>query len=222
MTPRRRRVIGFAIGAAVAAIGLVVLTADGAAHLHARGPMNTGHDELACRDCHEAAPGTVRQQLQAKVAGWLGRRPPHADVGYRAVDNRACAACHERADDRHPVDRFLEPRFASARTAVAPHQCTSCHREHRGARVTVADLGYCRHCHADLTLPGDPLDVSHERLITDGRWDTCLGCHDFHGNHAYRAPRALADAVAPATLRRYAAGAPSPFGPPQTPSRPSR
>ena len=31
-------------------------------------PANTGHDKLACTDCHKEAPGTLRQQLQAKVA----------------------------------------------------------------------------------------------------------------------------------------------------------
>ena len=43
--------------------------------------------------------------------------------------------------------------------------CISCHLEHRGVRVTMADIGYCRHCHEDTRLKIDPLDVSHEALI---------------------------------------------------------
>ena len=59
----------------------------------------------------------------------------------------------------------------------------SCHREHQGVRVTLTEIGYCRHCHEETRLKRDPLDVSHEALIKAKEWDSCLGCHDFHGNH---------------------------------------
>ena len=65
---------------ALAVIAFVV-TAPQAERFHAKGPANTGHAELACAECHKAAPGTVRQQLQAKVQYWLGQRSTDAAWG---------------------------------------------------------------------------------------------------------------------------------------------
>jgi hypothetical protein len=109
------------------------------------------------------------------------------------------------------VFRFLEPRFANARAALHPERCTSCHQEHAGTRVTVADAGYCRHCHADLAVEADPLDVSHRQLVQDQRWDTCLGCHDFHGNHGLKSPVRLDAAIPPAAIQSYLDGGASPY-----------
>ncbi|MEZ4399329.1 MAG: cytochrome c3 family protein [Kofleriaceae bacterium] len=211
MKPKTRRRVGFAAGASAAAAALLVLTSAAGAHLHAAGPMNTGHGALACASCHVAAPGTVRQQVQAAVGRWLGTRASDVDVGFRDVDNHACTSCHERVDDRHPVARFLEPRFAAQRATLAPHQCVSCHAEHRDARVTVADTGYCRNCHQDLALAHDPLDVSHASLVAGEQWETCLRCHDFHGNHEYNVPTRLADAPSAERVRAYFRGGESPY-----------
>lgn len=181
----------------------------------APGPMNTGHMSVACASCHKAAPGTVRQQLQTIAAHWLDRQPRHVeiDLGYRAVTNDACQSCHNRPNDRHPVFRFLEPRFADARAAIHPEQCASCHREHAGTRVTVADGTYCRQCHADLAIDRDPLDVPHRMLVQTQSWQTCLGCHDYHGNHGLKPPTRLRDAIAPAAIRTYLRGGMSPYPP---------
>lgn len=220
MKPKTRRRIGFAAGAGAALAALAVLGSDAGAHLHAAGPMNTGHGALTCASCHVAAPGSVRQQLQAVVGHWLGTRASDVDVGFRDVDNRACVRCHERADDRHPVARFLEPRFEAQRAAIAPEQCVSCHAEHRGERVTRGDVGFCRNCHQELALAHDPLDVSHERLIEAGQWDTCLRCHDFHGNHDYAVPVRLGDAPTADLVRSYLHGGDSPYpGPVRVPAR---
>jgi hypothetical protein len=208
--PLRRRL---AIGTGIL-VGIAVtlwLHAPGQAHLRAPGPMNTGHETLACDACHVPAPGTLRQQLQVVARSWITGDAGSADVGFRAVGNTQCQGCHERPDDRHPVFRFLEPRFAKARAAIHPERCTSCHREHDGVRVTVADGTYCSTCHADLDVKDDPLDVSHRALVAAQRWDSCLGCHDYHGNHGFVPPHRLADAIAPAAIETYFHGGSSPY-----------
>jgi hypothetical protein len=214
MKPAVRRRLGLVAGLVIGGAALAWLVMPAHAHLHAPGPMNTGHADLACTACHREAPGSVRQQLQAVVQHALGLVPAGADVGFAPVSNAACLSCHDRPDDRHPVSRFLEPRFARARAALHPERCTSCHLEHHGVRVTVGDPTYCRNCHADTRLEHDPLDVSHQKLVSAGRWETCLGCHDFHGNHRHVAPRRLDQALSPAQIRAYLDGGPSPYGPP--------
>ena len=207
-----RRRLGVATGLLVGASTVAVLCAPGCEHLHAAGPMNTGHAGVACASCHREAPGSVRPQLQAAVRQWTGLEDTTIDVGFRPVSTRECVACHERPDDRHPGFRFLEPRFATARDALHPERCGSCHREHSGARVTVAERTYCRHCHGELVVEHDPLDVPHVELVAERRWDTCLGCHDFHGSHAAKPPRRLIDAIPAARIRAYFAGGASPYG----------
>jgi hypothetical protein len=206
-----RRWIGTVVGLVLGAAAVTCLASAGREQFHAPGPMNTQHGDLACESCHRPAPGTLRQQLQNVVRHWLGREAVAVDVGYRAVTNDQCLACHDRPDDRHPVFRFLEPRFAEARSRLHPELCSSCHREHHGVRVTLPETTYCQTCHADLTIDGDPLDVSHRELVATRRWDTCLGCHDFHGNHAMTAPHRLRDAIPRDQIQTYFDGGPSPY-----------
>jgi hypothetical protein len=208
--PLRRR-LGIVTGLVAGLAITLWLHAPGQAHLLAPGPMNTGHDTLACASCHVPAPGTVRQQLQTVARTWFRGEAGPIDLGFRAVGNAQCQACHDRPDDRHPVFRFLEPRFAEARAAIHPELCTSCHREHNGVRVAIADGTYCSHCHADLTVEHDRIDTSHRTLVAAKRWDTCLGCHDYHGNHGLEPPTRLADAIAPAAIQAYLRGGPSPY-----------
>jgi hypothetical protein len=213
MKATTRRRIGIATGIALGLAAVGVLSAPGCEHLHARGPMNVGHAEVTCARCHQAAPGSVRQQLQHAARTWTGLDEIGAvDVGFQRVTNSACTACHERPSDRHPSSRFLEPRFAAARAALHPERCDGCHREHAGVRVTTAEPTYCRHCHGELVVKQDPIDVPHAELVAAARWETCLGCHDFHGNHATKTPRRLADAIPAARIREYFAGGPSPYG----------
>lgn len=214
-----RRRIGIGAGLALGALALAWLGCPANAQLHAPGPMNAGHAELACADCHREAPGSVRQQLQNAAHVWLGGDGAPVDVGYRAVDNAACVACHDRPDDTHPSFRFLEPRFAVVRAELAPERCVACHREHAGSRVTLGDPGFCRQCHDPIEVERDPLDVPHRTLVADGRWDSCLGCHDYHGNHAMTAPRRLADAIAPVRILAYFTGDASPYPPARRPAR---
>jgi hypothetical protein len=209
-----RRRIGVALGIVLGAAVVGTLCAPGCEHLHAAGPMNAGHAVVACASCHQEAPGTVRQQLQAAARSWVGLHHGAVDVGFQSVTSTACLACHQRAEDRHPTYRFLEPRFAAVRAELHPERCESCHREHAGVRVTTAETTYCRHCHGELVVENDPIDVPHADLVAERRWDTCLGCHDFHGNHAGKPPRRLADAIAIDRIRRYFAGGASPYGAP--------
>lgn len=201
------------MGLSAGLAALVVLAMPGQQRLHASGPANTGHQDLACESCHRPAPGSRRQQIQANVAYWLGRRETGADYGHQAVDNQACLACHERPNDRHPVFRFLEPRFAEARQALAPHQCASCHLEHQGGRVTLAveQSGYCVNCHQEISLKNDPASVPHARLIAEERWQSCLGCHDYHGNHQMETETDLRRAFDPQAIEMYFQGGPSPY-----------
>lgn len=214
MRPVVRRQLGIAIGVVLGGALLVILNAPGCEQLHAPGPMNTGHAEVACDGCHKPARGTLRQQLQNAARHGLGMPAVELDIGYRAVTNTECLACHDRPSDRHPVFRFLEPRFADARARLHPEQCASCHAEHQGARVTAVDITYCRECHQDTKLADDPLDVSHRDLVAEERWDTCLRCHDYHGNHAAEPPRRLDDMIPLDSIRTYFRGGPSPYGDP--------
>ena len=199
-------------GVVLGGAALAVLCAPGCEHLHAAGPMNVGHAAVACESCHREAPGSVRQQLQAAARKVAGLHDGAVDVGFRSVSSGECRACHDRPEDRHPAFRFLEPRFDAVREALHPERCASCHREHAGTRITVAETTYCRHCHGELVVERDPLDVPHAQLVGAQRWDTCLGCHDYHGNHTGAVPRRLADAIPVDRIRRYFAGGASPYG----------
>jgi hypothetical protein len=210
--PRRPQNLAYAGGIAAGLAALAVLLWPANEALHAHGPMNHGHEQLDCAFCHREAPGSYRQQIQASLRFVLGRRTSPADFGRRDVGNEACLACHERPDDRHPVYRFLEPRFSEVRETLQPQYCLSCHREHTGRRIMLAEIGYCANCHEETKLRKDPVEVSHERLIALDRWETCLGCHDFHGNHVMQTATALRNAIPPARIRDYFDGGPSPFG----------
>lgn len=208
--PRRnsaamRRRVGASVGCVLSGSVLLALFVPGNERFSAPGPMNRGHENMACENCHRPAPGTLRQQLQANARYLLGLRETPVDFGERNVVNEDCLACHERPFDRHPVARFVEPRFSDARAAIAPQFCESCHREHSGVRVT-ASIDYCAHCHGDIALKNDPLDVPHTQLAEQNSWATCLGCHDFHGNHVASPALQLSAAVAPPHITAYFEG----------------
>jgi hypothetical protein len=208
---RLRQNLGLILGISAGGVALIVLLLPDQQMLHARGPMNTGHEDVRCEYCHRPAPGSLRQQVQANARYLLGLRGSAADFGLRPAGTRQCLACHERPNDRHPVFRFNEPRFQEARSALHPESCISCHREHRGVRATVASPDYCQHCHEETQMKKDPLDISHETLVTTERWDTCLGCHDFHGNHVMEVPLRVHDATPPDLIQAYLRGGDSPY-----------
>jgi Cytochrome c3 len=211
-TERSIKVVAYVLGGVVASatIAAIVVIPEGV-RFHAKGPPNAGHDALACSDCHKDAPGTMRQQLQAKVQFWLGLRATDAVFGHTPVGNEQCTACHARDQDSHPVHRFLEPRFSKARAELGVESCVSCHREHKGVRATMIPTA-CATCHQNLELKRDPLDVSHRELVARKEWTSCLGCHDFHGNHNREIQTRVDAAYPTSTIIDYLAGGPSPYG----------
>jgi hypothetical protein len=213
MGRRFRQNLGLIFGCLTGALLLVLLLWPGQEAWHARGPLTSGHEDVACEHCHRPAPGTLRQQLQANVRHLLGWRATATDFGLQPAGNRECLACHDFPEDRHPVFRFNEPRFQKARDALHPEMCISCHLEHRGLRVSLPDIDYCRHCHEDTRLKRDPLDVSHESLIDAGEWDSCMGCHDFHGNHLMTTREKLQEVIPPREILAYFRGGVSPYSP---------
>jgi ferredoxin-NADP reductase len=181
--------------------------------MSSKGSMNTGHSNLKCESCHKEAPGSLRQQLahNARTAVALHDHDWVA-VGYAEVDNAACQSCHERPNDRHPVSRFEELRFAAQREAIGVHNCVSCHGEHTGARVGIIEMDYCQHCHSAIEVVDDPIDVPHADLAEAGQWSTCLTCHDFHGNHVYEVPTHMANRLRESEVRDYFEGGLDPYG----------
>lgn len=147
----------------------------------------------------------MRQQLQAKAAFLVGIRETDTDFLTSPPTDVQCQECHSRPNDRHPIYRFLEPRFAEARAAIHPESCMSCHSEHTGERFNTREIGadYCKNCHAETEVNDDPLDISHTELIKAGRWSTCLQCHDFHGSHTYDLPTSMKDTLSLLSVRSY-------------------
>ena len=181
--------------------------------LVARGPMNTGHEALSCQECHVTAEGTLPQQVSSRVYHWLGLRKSAISFGSEDVTSKICLECHEREDDRHPISRFLEPRFSEARQNIKAYDCITCHTEHQGKRITLSTIGYCTNCHQDTSLEVDPITPTHVSLVRSESWNTCLQCHDFHGNHKMETPTSIQEGVTEQEIWDYFGGAPSPYSP---------
>ena len=202
--------VGYALGATVGIILLLILFSPEYTYLHAKGVMNSGHEALQCQDCHTPAAGTFRQQLQANVKYLLGHRTQAVAFGNNPVTNKECVACHERPNDNHPVYRFNEPKYADVRKAIQPQLCTSCHQEHKGKRVTIK-IDFCSHCHDALEIKHDPVIPTHAKIVHDKDWSSCLGCHDFHGNHLMKINKLYSNKIIPKIVTDYFAGNDSPY-----------
>ncbi|MEP2781568.1 MAG: cytochrome c3 family protein [Pseudoruegeria sp.] len=191
--------------------GIYVLLNSGANTIIAHGPIQSGHQDIGCADCHVDSPGSARQQIQANIKFVLGQREHPADFGKSPVTAQLCLDCHERPNERHPIYRFNEPRFEEARQTIAANDCLGCHSEHEAARV-LPRTTFCSACHAELVVKNDPIDVPHTTLIKQDSWDTCLGCHSFHGNYPRSAQHALEDAFSADAIHAYLRNGPSPYG----------
>jgi hypothetical protein len=204
----------YIVGAVCAAVIVLLIKFDPEHRIVIKGSMTHGHEGMACEECHRPASGSMRQQLQAKASFILGTRSNDVDFITSAPTDSECQECHVRPNDRHPVYRFLEPRFAEARNAIHPESCMSCHKEHNGERVNVASVGadYCQHCHAETVVKNDPLEVAHADLIQQKQWTTCLQCHDFHGSHEYTLPASLKDTISLVSLMDYLKDGTSVYG----------
>lgn len=215
LTPsiKRKRQYYGTVGGLVIVIGVTVfLSIPTGEEFLSKGPMNTGHDDLECIDCHVKAPGGEFQQIVANFKHATGMRKDEVDFGYIAVDSKKCESCHDRPNDRHPIQRFNEPRFSEARKNIGPTKCESCHLEHNDVRLTIANTGFCLNCHQELELKNDPLDIPHADLVKNEAWETCLQCHDFHGNHKYHVAETMKDTIEIEKIRAYFEGGESPYG----------
>jgi len=210
LTPERQAAYG--LGLIVAAIGGVLLLLPGSEYWHAAGPFNVGHTKLACSDCHTRAPGNVAGQALNNILHAVGLSDSGSYFIYSPAGNEQCLACHTNPDDLHPVAEFLEPEFAKVREARGVQFCIGCHQQHLGVRISVTPRVVCQDCHDDMTLDDDPVDISHTRLISDRRWETCLGCHDHHGNHDRKVPTVMSEILTEEQIQQYFDGGKSPYG----------
>ena len=193
----------------MALLATAVLTRPEAMTLLSHGPIQKGHTEVACSGCHEDSVGTIRQQTQANLRHLVGLRSTPADFGFAPVTSEQCVACHERPNDRHPIYRFREPRFSEAIAQVEATSCLGCHTEHTPTGRDRTDI-----LHRLSQGSGTEIrsGCPHVTLIAEDRWGTCMGCHDFHGNHARKAQTTLALAYDPDDIRAYLQQAPGPYG----------
>jgi ferredoxin-NADP reductase len=176
------------------------------------GPMTMGHETLACGDCHQRAQGSVRQQLQANLRYLLGNRSRPADFVHQPVVTATCETCHNMQAAVHAPFMFLEPRYQPVRDTLGPHACVSCHAEHDAIRVSLGNTLFCKSCHETVVMKNDPLDVTHAELAKTGQWASCMGCHDYHGNHRFKSQTRMADRFTNGTVEDYFKTGPSPYG----------
>lgn len=122
------------------------------------GETSEGHFllEVSCQSCHD---------------------------GFQPVSNDTCMRCHEAelAEDVHPPQKFLDPRWANLKERLDVTTCTTCHAEHvhmfgRGVHLQ-PDL--CMACHEGI-IQGDL--ASHDDFSRDGCWTA--GCHNFHDHRS--------------------------------------
>ena len=208
--PRNLR-IAYVWGMVVATVGAVVLLIPGREEWHSAGPMNVGHGKIDCGECHTPAPGNFVAQAFSNVLYSVGVADSAPDFVYQSAGNDQCSACHENPDNRHPAREFEAPDFADARAERQVQLCVTCHQEHLGHRVSI-EPDFCRLCHAKTELCDDPIDVAHATLAADERWETCLGCHDYHGNHERNVPELMSEVLPVEEIQAYFDGADSPYG----------
>lgn len=208
---RKRQVLGMITGVFIGTLLYTIILIPGNDHMSSLGPMNTGHEDLKCQDCHSPAKGTLAQQLTTNFMHLVGMRKSSTTFGLENVDTKKCQSCHERPNDRHPVHRFEEPRFSKARKNIEATQCESCHLEHNGVRLTLTEINYCQNCHQETALKDDPLEISHAALIEGAQWNTCLQCHDFHGNHQMKVAHTMKDTIEVKAILQYFQGGKDPY-----------
>jgi len=217
----RRRAYGTALAAIAVLTG--VLFWPSAAWLQAAGEPTPGHANLSCDACHVPAPGTLRQQIQGSVHYLFGWRDTPAAIGNAPVADATCAKCHERTKDNHSLSTLSETRFLDVQASYGVHHCTGCHNEHHGVRVSVPST-ICSNCHQDTEKADDPISPDHKSLVAQEAWDTCLRCHDFHGNHNlqegdHKFPTRLEDGFTLQAVRDYLRAGEPIYGPVVTPAK---
>ena len=74
-----------------------------------------------------------------------------------------------------------------------------------------SDPENCKHCHEEIEVKDDPLDISHADLIKLKDWDTCLACHDFHGNHVMKTTKNTKYMLDKRLIKEYLDGGSDPY-----------
>lgn len=209
---RKRQFYGIVIGIIISIITIcTLLFVKPAEEYMSIGPMNLGHEGFSCNTCHTDAKGNWIQQIQSNTEQAIGLRKEMVAFGSLPANTKKCLACHERDNDRHPTHRFLEPKHQKAIKQIDATNCNTCHSEHNGKRVTLANGNYCVNCHQKTRVKNDPLDTSHEELFKKGLWNTCLQCHDFHGNHQAKAATKMKDTIPMFKINNYFMGGDDPY-----------
>ncbi len=178
---------------------------------HSAGPANPGHEQLNCNECHLPSNGNMRQQIQANLNYLLGTRQTAEDFVLSKINNKQCLACHQKKNDLHPSYRFLEPKYQKVRQLLHPEHCISCHQEHSGRRISHFKPSDCKHCHKNTKIEEDPISIPHDQLIAQKNWDSCLGCHDFHGNHDMKLETNVKQRIPESILQNYFNAGDSPY-----------
>jgi hypothetical protein len=214
-TRSRKRAYG-ASGIALLALISLMMWPD-AAWLQAAGKPTPGHEDLQCTACHVPAEGTLRQQIQASLRFLLGLRANPAPIGNAPVTNESCFGCHDRPTERHPLSELGHLRYKHAQEKHNVENCTGCHQEHHGVRIT-APQTICSNCHSTSVVENDPITPNHATLFAKNEWDNCVRCHDFHGNHSmasgdYDYPTTLEEGVTRKAVNDYYGAGKRAYGP---------
>jgi len=196
------------VAAMIAALLVVGVNFSNNGELKMIGSYNIGHEDLKCEDCHRESDGNMRQQIQHNTKTFLGLHgsKKYVDIKYKAVTNEVCESCHNRPNDLHPISRFKEIRFSKERQTMGVHECKSCHGEHTGKRVAHIKNDFCKSCHSNTIVKNDPIPVTHKYLFENKKWNTCMQCHDFHGNHKYVIPQKMRDTFSKEKVNDYLNG----------------
>ena len=173
--------------------------------------MNTGHDTSPASRVTCRAPGSVRQQLQA-IARALGRgRPAARSTSASAPSPTRSARPATTAPTMSPGVPL--PR-AALRRGPRGDPSRAMHVVPPRARRRARDRSPTEPTAATATRDLDVKNGSPRRLAPHARrgqrWDTCLGCHDFHGNHGL-SHRPARRRDRPAAIQTYLDGGPSPY-----------
>ena len=136
------------------------------------------------------------------------------NLGYQPVTSEQCLGCRERPNERHTIYRFSESRFAEVRKKLNVDSCLGCHTEHEDFRISVSETN-CINCHGDLALKNDPIEGKHSQLVKDEAWISCMGCHDFHGNHLHSVQESVVEAFDVDVIKSYFESGLVPYGSPK-------
>ena len=169
------------------------------------------HEGMACEQCHQETPGTLRQQVQANVHHWLGFRESGVGFITDPVGSEDCQDCHEMPGNLHPIHRFAHSEYFELREILGQHECSGCHDHHSPVNV-VHSMTFCMHCHETWGNKPDTITPRHTTLIAEERWETCLQCHEFHGSRGHQEPTLLSEAFSVEQIQQYLDGnQPAPY-----------